>query len=74
MDGAIGVDSVTNPDELFDKPTDDLVVDLESKVVVEAHLQCAGHEMPVSLEDEVYFGPLMRELCETRLVKDSDGW
>lgn len=65
---------IQNPSELFDKATDDLVVDLESKVILEAHLQCAGQEMPLSLEDESYFGPLTKELCETRLSKDKDGW
>jgi DEAD/DEAH box helicase domain-containing protein len=65
---------VQNPDELFDKPTDDLVVDLESKIILEAHLQCAGQEMPLSVEDAIYFGPSMKELCEARLSKDKDGW
>ena len=65
---------VNNPEELFIHPTSDLVVDLENKVILEAHLQCAGDEMPLSEEDEVYFGPLFREICETRLVKDNEGW
>jgi DEAD/DEAH box helicase domain-containing protein len=41
---------------------------------MEAHLQCAATEMPVSFEDEQYFGPLTKELCRTRLAKDKDGW
>ncbi|KAI0928397.1 hypothetical protein AcW1_005652 [Taiwanofungus camphoratus] len=65
---------VNNPDELFDKHMNDLVIDLESKVILESHLQCAGHEMPLTLEDEKYFGPLMKELCEAHLIKDKDGW
>ncbi|KAL6309039.1 P-loop containing nucleoside triphosphate hydrolase protein [Sparassis latifolia] len=65
---------VNNPDELFERPMEDLVIDVESKVILEAHLQCAGQEMPLSFEDEVYFGPLMKELCETRLVRDKEGW
>ncbi|OBZ75158.1 putative ATP-dependent helicase HRQ1 [Grifola frondosa] len=65
---------INNPEDLFDKPTNDLIVDLDSKVILEAHLQCAGHEMPLSLEDEKYFGPLTKELCETRLIRDKDGW
>ena len=65
---------LNNPDELFDKPTEELIIDLESKVILESHLQCAGQEMPLSPDDELYFGPLTRELCETRLVKDKDGW
>lgn len=65
---------VNSPEELFDRDTEDLIVDLDSKVILEAHLQCAGHEMPLTLDDEEYFGPLTREICETRLRKDDDGW
>ncbi|TDL27249.1 DEAD/H helicase [Rickenella mellea] len=65
---------VDNPNELFDKSVEDLVVDLESKVVLEAHLQCAAFEMPLALEDEKYFGPLFKQICDTRLVKDKEGW
>ncbi|CDO70744.1 hypothetical protein BN946_scf184798.g59 [Trametes cinnabarina] len=65
---------INYPEELFDRSTDDLIVDLDSKVILEAHLQCAAHEMPLTADDEVYFGPSMKELCETSLVKDQDGW
>ena len=65
---------ISHPHELFDSAVEDLMVDLDSKVILEAHLQCAGQEMPLSLEDEVYFGPLMREICETKLQKDEEGW
>ncbi|KAI0282173.1 P-loop containing nucleoside triphosphate hydrolase protein [Russula aff. rugulosa BPL654] len=33
---------VTYPDDLFDKPTPELIVNLESELVIEAHLQCAA--------------------------------
>ncbi|EPQ58049.1 P-loop containing nucleoside triphosphate hydrolase protein [Gloeophyllum trabeum ATCC 11539] len=65
---------VLHPDELFEKGVKDLVLDLESKPIVEAHLQCAAHEMPLRLEDEKWFGPLTKELCETKLSEDKDGW
>lgn len=65
---------VIHPEELFDKPVNELVVDVDNEVFLEAHLQCAGQEMPLNLEDEKYFGPLMKQICETRLVKDQDGW
>lgn len=65
---------VDNPEELFTQPTPDLAVDLENKVILEAHLQCAGDEMPLSEEDVVYFGPLLLDICETRLLKDNEGW
>lgn len=39
-----------------------------------AHLQCAGYEMPLSDTDEKWFGPSMKEICQRRLEKDTDGW
>ncbi|KAF8894415.1 P-loop containing nucleoside triphosphate hydrolase protein [Infundibulicybe gibba] len=65
---------VNHPEELFDTKLDELVIDLDNRMVLEAHLQCAGHEMPLSLEDDKYFGPLLREICEKQLRKDEDGW
>ncbi|KAI0051412.1 P-loop containing nucleoside triphosphate hydrolase protein [Auriscalpium vulgare] len=63
-----------SPSDLFDRPTDDLIIELDSKVVLEAHLQCAAHEMPLRRDDSSWFGPLMQEICEAKLHKDKDGW
>ncbi|KAG2149330.1 DEAD H helicase [Suillus clintonianus] len=65
---------VDSPDELYNKPVDDLIVDVESKVIIEAHLQCAAHEMPLSKDDVIYFGASLAELCDSKLRKDKDGW
>ncbi|KAJ7090229.1 P-loop containing nucleoside triphosphate hydrolase protein [Mycena belliarum] len=65
---------VKNPEELFDRNVEDLVLDLDNKILLEAHLQCAAQEMPICLADARFFGPLLKELCETRLKVDSDGW
>ncbi|KAH9060057.1 P-loop containing nucleoside triphosphate hydrolase protein [Lactarius vividus] len=65
---------VAYPDDLFDKPTSDLVVNLESPVVIEAHLQCAALEMPLSSDDARWFGPLTKTICENNLVRDQEGW
>jgi DEAD/DEAH box helicase domain-containing protein len=70
----IGGHYVAYPDDLFDKPTSDLVVNLESPLIIEAHLQCAALEMPLSSEDTCWFGPLTTTLCETKLVRDEEGW
>ncbi|KAL0947335.1 hypothetical protein HGRIS_013454 [Hohenbuehelia grisea] len=64
-----------HPSDLWDTPMNELLVDLQSEVILEAHLQCASHEMPISIaNDECYFGPLMKTICETKLFKDKDGW
>ncbi|KAI0709033.1 P-loop containing nucleoside triphosphate hydrolase protein [Earliella scabrosa] len=65
---------INNPEELFDRSTSDLMLDLDSKVILEAHLQCAAHEMPLRDEDEAYFGVNMKEICESKLQRDKDGW
>ncbi|KAF5386879.1 hypothetical protein D9615_001687 [Tricholomella constricta] len=52
---------VQHPEELFEKLSDDLVVDPSSRPIFEAHLQCAAQEMPLSGEDEKYFGVLFEE-------------
>lgn len=65
---------VNNPQELLSTPTPDLLVDLENQGILEMHLQCAAHEMPLSVRDEAYFGPAMKEICEKQLLKDSDDW
>jgi DEAD/DEAH box helicase domain-containing protein len=62
------------PDKLYDQPMDDLTIDIESKVIIEAHLQCAAHEMPLSKDDASYFGASLGELCDSKLQKDKDGW
>lgn len=62
------------PEELFDKPMNDILIDLDSKIILEAHLQCAAFEVPVTLSDEEFFGPSTKELCESSLKKDTDGW
>lgn len=63
-----------DPDDLFDKPTPELIVNLESELVIEAHLQCAAFEMPLSSDDTCWFGPLTTKICETKLVRDKEGW
>ncbi|KAJ7184209.1 P-loop containing nucleoside triphosphate hydrolase protein [Mycena filopes] len=65
---------VHNPAALFEGRVDDLVVDLDNEILLEAHLQCAAEEMPLCPADSVFFGPLMQKLCDTRLRVDKDGW
>ncbi|KAG5342218.1 hypothetical protein C0989_004530 [Termitomyces sp. Mn162] len=57
---------VAHPEDLFEKSNDDLIIDLESKPLLEAHLQCAAQEMPLSNEDEKYFGALFKEVAHKK--------
>jgi DEAD/DEAH box helicase domain-containing protein len=66
---------MNNPDELFTKPNCALQVDLENMLVLEAHIQCAAHEMPIQpKEDEKYFGPLLHTIAKERMRKDPQGF
>lgn len=60
-----------NPDEIFTKPNCELQVDLTNELVLEGHIQCAAYEMPIRpTEDTKYFGKLLPEVAETRLLHD----
>jgi DEAD/DEAH box helicase domain-containing protein len=62
---------MSNPDEIFTKPNCELQVDLENILVLEGHLQCAAHEMPINPEaDTCYFGPLLGKIAKERLRRD----
>ncbi|EJD05721.1 DEAD/H helicase [Fomitiporia mediterranea MF3/22] len=65
---------VQNPNDLFDSNVDDLLIDLDSKVIIEAHLHCAAFEMPLTEEDSAYFGPRLDKICQASLTRDKDGW
>ncbi|KAF9532377.1 DEAD H helicase [Crepidotus variabilis] len=65
---------VQNPDDLFEHTLDDLILDTDNEVILEAHLQCAGYEMPLRKEDEKWFGTNMMTVCNSRLRRDDEGW
>ena len=47
----------THPEDLFDRPPEDAVVDPTNPFVLEPHLRCAASELPLGEEDLAYFGP-----------------
>jgi DEAD/DEAH box helicase domain-containing protein len=64
-----------NPDELFSKPQATLNLDLENELILEAHIQCAAHEIPIYLsDDEGYFGTKLAQICKERLVVDEESF
>ncbi|KAF2836005.1 P-loop containing nucleoside triphosphate hydrolase protein [Patellaria atrata CBS 101060] len=64
-----------NPEEIFTKPNCALQVDLKNMLVLEGHLQCAAHEMPIRPEDDKkYFGDLLPSICKERMRKDDIGF
>ncbi|GAA6007572.1 hypothetical protein JCM11491_004211 [Sporobolomyces phaffii] len=64
-----------NPDLIFTSPFQELQLDLENPIVLEAHIQCAADEMPIHpSDDELYFGDKLGPICRDRLVADDDGF
>jgi len=55
-------------------PVPDLLVDLQSEVILEAHLQCAAHEMPIHADDSKFFGSSISSIAKRKLVADKDGF
>ncbi|KAF2002339.1 P-loop containing nucleoside triphosphate hydrolase protein [Amniculicola lignicola CBS 123094] len=66
---------MSNPDEIFTKPNCELQVDLENLLVLEGHIQCAAHEMPINPSvDTPYFGPLLAKIARDRMRRDEKGF
>ncbi|MCJ1484285.1 hypothetical protein MMC06_004453 [Schaereria dolodes] len=64
-----------NPSEIFTKPNCELQVDLQNMLVLEGHIQCAAFEMPIRPdEDKKYFGKILPEIAEERMIKDPLGF
>ena len=70
---------VHHPEDLFDKPAEDAVIDPENPYVREPHLRCAARELPITDEDHAYFGPdadaaLERMGARGELSRRRDAW
>lgn len=64
-----------NPEEIFSSPFQQLALDLDNPIVLEAHIQCAADEVPVQIEeDRQYFGDRLEKICRERLVRDDQGY
>lgn len=55
---------VRHPHVLFEQPPEHAVVDLSNEHVLSGHLMCAAAELPVTSDDEAFFGPEMPRLLE----------
>jgi len=57
-----------NPDELFSRRAEAAVINPDNPTVLDAHVACAAHELPLIQEDATYFGDGMEESAN-RLVQ-----
>ena len=68
-----------HPRVFFNKPSEQAVIDPGNPYILSGHLLCAAAELPVTPEDEVFFGPRTVDIMETLgrryLVSHTpDGW
>lgn len=65
---------MTNPQEIFTAPNTEIVLSLDNLLVLESHIQCAALEIPVTEEDEKYFGLGLKQIIKERLepIEDSN--
>ncbi|GAA5825378.1 hypothetical protein JCM3770_003514 [Rhodotorula araucariae] len=68
-----------NPDLIFSSPFQQMSLDLDNPLVLEAHIQCAADEIPLHpVDDAGYFtgGDVgrLREICLSQLAGDNDGF
>ena len=50
-----------HPEELFERVSEAAVINPDNPFVLEAHVGCASHELPVGLDDRAYFGDGLEE-------------
>jgi DEAD/DEAH box helicase domain-containing protein len=66
-----------HPTELFTRTAEAAVVNPQNPFVLEPHVGCAAHELPLTPEDDVWFGPglddAVRELVQADLLKPRAG-
>jgi len=62
---------MTHPRELFTRPSEAAVVNPSNPTILDAHVACAAHELPLELSDREYLGDGMEEAA-TRLVDSGD--
>jgi DEAD/DEAH box helicase domain-containing protein len=58
-----------HPDELVDRPHEHVVVNPGNPFVARAQLACATHELPLTADDDTYFGEVLDEVVAA-LVRD----
>jgi DEAD/DEAH box helicase domain-containing protein len=62
---------MTHPRELFVRPSEAAVVNPSNPMILDAHVACAAHELPLELSDREFLGDGMEEAA-TRLVDSGD--
>ena len=68
-----------HPQNFFGRSQEHAIIDIENPYIVLGHVMCAAAELPITLEDELYFSPLFEDslasLESEKLVRKTPrGW
>lgn len=55
---------IRNPEYFFGRSPEHAIVDPENPYVLERHMRCAAHELPINESDTRFFGPMMMSIVE----------
>ena len=58
-----------HPDQLFSRPPEAAVINPDNPTVLDSHVSCAAHELPLTIADRRYFGEELEESAR-RLAAD----
>lgn len=68
---------MTHPRDLFERRPEAVMINPDNPLILEAHVACAAHELPLTVEDSLWFGEKTEEaaarLVEQGLLKVKDG-
>ena len=66
------------PRYLFEEPSEQAVISLGNRRILEGHVLCAGEELPVEREDEKWFGahlvPVVKSLVARKMLRPAPGY
>ncbi|MGH8958767.1 MAG: DEAD/DEAH box helicase [Acidimicrobiia bacterium] len=76
-DDALDQYLMRHPQELFDRPSEAVVVNPSNPLLAAAHMACAAYEKPLELDDRQFLGPVTEEvansLVQSEHLKLKDG-
>lgn len=61
---------VHHPDELFSRPAEVAVINPDNQQVIDLHVSCAAHEMPLDLDDREFFGEELEETARRLTIEN----
>ena len=60
-----------NPEDFFNKPYEDIIVDPYNRYIAKKHIVCAAYEMPVRIEEVVEYKNILNEAIQEGLIFES---